>query len=193
LIFIPGCKNNNSLPPTEYAKWIENEKNGLKIKKTIGEYEFILQYKPVEYVVVMEEKNERLEKKTLDNRIEKLNGLQYFNLRLKSTDEKINVMNVNVKDDMDYNNKLNYFTFAMQQDVHLVEGNDTLNCSLFQFERNYELAPYVDFVMAFEKPKTKEGESDKQFVFDDKFLGIGAVKIVIDKNSVKNIPQLITY
>lgn len=184
-----------ALEPVPYTSWVENEDNGLRSSKVMGEYKLTLQYKPVEYVIVREEKTEAIKASVVHDRTKQLGQMQYYNLRLEPAVPGINVSDIGVISDTDHAERINYFTFGMQENIYLVDGGDTLGCKLFQYERTYDLAPYIDFVLAFELPdSSKTGTpADKVFVLDGTRLGIGPVRFQIDEHALTNIPALITY
>lgn len=191
--FLSHADENNSvqlLPykPKDYVKWVEDENNGLKAKKNIGVYSFELQYKPLEYVVLREQKNKLTNNDMLLSETEKIKDLQYFTFRIGvpgSNDEAIKNGAANYSE---YQKRVNYFSLQMQQDLRLIDGTDTLACVLHHFERTYGVDPYSTFVLAFEKGE-KENQS-KTFIYNDNVLGVGPVKFTIDSEKFKNIPHL---
>ena len=189
-LLFTSCEKD-TLPAAGYVQWVENEDNGLRISKQMGDYKLTVQYKPLDYVVLMEEKTEKLAALLLKQRTAQLDQMQYFSLRLQSAIPGANVSDLALIDN-DHASVINYFTFGMQENIYLVEGKDTLSCKLFQFERTYDLAPYVDFVLAFDQPADKQ-PSDKVFVFNDTKLGIGPVRFQVSNNTISAIPHLITY
>ena len=49
LILLCSC---SGVSPAEYVKWVEDEENGLRKTKTVGEYEFNIQYCPSSYLEI---------------------------------------------------------------------------------------------------------------------------------------------
>ena len=117
------------------------------------------------------------------------NVLQYFTLRIKSnrTDNLLKFDGA-----ADGGEKLDYFAFNMQNDLSLVAGKDTLACVLHHFERTYNIAPYCDFLIAFELPvKNNSQVEDKIFIFEDKLFKLGTIKLKIKKEDLHKVPTLI--
>ena len=79
---------NRELAPIEYVKWVRDEKNGLRVLKQEGIYIYELQYQPVEYLVVLQERSEEIEAYTLSEEIEKRGDLQYFTFKMSTTTGK---------------------------------------------------------------------------------------------------------
>jgi hypothetical protein len=179
------------LSPQEYARWVENPDNDLKKVKMIGDYTITLQYKPVDYVIVMEEQKHQLPEDMVSQRRKTLEDLHYYSLRLESTDKQVRVMDIGNNTDQDYYDKISYFSYGMQEDISLVSGNDTLQCKLYHAERNYELTPYLDFVLAFENPDPAN-QQPIEFVLDGYRLGLGPVKFTLSPDDISNVPHLKT-
>ena len=162
--------------------------NGLKKIETIGDYEFTIQYKPVDYVALVEGRNLNVSQEDLDQKAEELADFQYYNFRIK-TNVATELLASNITEEDEYYGRLNYFVGHAQDDLQLYEGNDTIPCSLYLFERNYGLAPYNDIVIGFKSSNTTD---DKTIVFNDRVLGVGPVKFKIKSNDLANIPNLKT-
>ena len=132
-----GVPEKNSpvqkLEPLQYMSWVENKENGLKVEKKIGEITFTLQYKPLEYVALLDLHKEQLNKQELEKKMDEYSSLQYFTFQI-SADTQQELLKKDVKGADDYANRINYFSFEMQKDLKLIENTDTLNCELFHFE-----------------------------------------------------------
>lgn len=196
LMLICSCSHKQELlDPVHYVNWIRNSDNGLNIQKEVGAYEFSVQYKPLPYIVAMEEKTHTLEQKLLNTRITTLgNNFYYFNLKIKSiTNTNLSPTGNGVLSEAEYQQRLSYFTFEMQRDLYLIQKQDTLHCSLYQFVRNYDIAPFVEFALGFESIVPLDLNEDITFILDDKILGVGTLKFLFDQSSFQEIPTIKTY
>jgi hypothetical protein len=188
-----SCNEEKTLSPAKYVEWVKNPSNGLLQSKAINEFEFTAQYKPLNFIVAQEERTNDLSKKVLSSRREEL-GTDYFyyNFRIKNREGNLSPVGSGAHSEQEYQRRLGYFTFDMQKDLYLMYGNDTLPCSLFQFVRNYDIAPYVEFALGFKKDSKITINQDIIFVFEDRILGIGTTKILFDKQIFKNTPGIKT-
>ncbi len=183
-IMLLGCKDN--LEPVEYARWVENENNGLQISKTQGDYIFSLQYKPVEYIVAMQQRKPQIQSKLLKQEKEKMEGLQYYNFKIAKQSGGA-VLSENTVDIPD---KEIYLLSGMKKDLFLLEGTDTLYCKVFHFENSNGLTPYDNCVVAFEK--NKNTATDKTFLYRGNKLGIDWVKLDVKAEAINRVPNLKT-
>lgn len=177
------------LAPKEYLKWYSNEENKVWSKKQVGGYDFAALYRSHEFIYLLE-KDGKFEKSDFNERNKKLGNMQYYLLRIKGSDENELMAQDNAQEE-DYFLKLEYFTGPMQDDISLVEGNDTLPCLLFHYERNYGISPNNNFLLGFEKGNDPIFlNTDKTLVLNDRALGTGPVSLRISAEGIKEIPAL---
>ncbi len=189
LLAIWGCSKEKTFHPRQYVTWVEDPANGLRISKELSPYEFTIQYKPLDYVVAMEERTETLATSFLAERKAELgDNLDYFNFRIAISGSKKNVLMQAARDEQEYYQLIDYLSYAAQEDFYLIDGADTAKCVLYSFVRNYELTPYLDFALGFERIPNR----DKTFVFDDKMLRTGIIKAEIKQQKIDKLPKLKT-
>jgi hypothetical protein len=181
-IILIAC-SKKKLGSTEYIKYIEDENNGLKTTKSIGRVNYSLQYKPADYIILKENRE-------LTDLNEDLKEMQYYTLQYSLIDNSKDILKFNLNASNEYYERVNYFSFGLQNDIYLVDGTDTLECKLFNYVRSYGLSPKADFVLAFDVVK-KDKIENKQLVIDDKVYGGSMIKLFIDKKDINNIPELI--
>lgn len=175
------------LSPREYVSWIEDKNNGLKVEKKIGEFTYMFQYKPTDYVVAMDLKMDSISKAIFQKKGDEYSGLQYFNFRI-STESGGELLKKNVADERDYYGRIQYFSFDMQNDLKLIDGKDTLKCLLFHFERVFGLAPYATFLLGFPVSQNRE---NKTLFYDDKIFGLGRIYLTVQSKNINKLPSLI--
>lgn len=185
-----GCNlpGKVELPVTEYIQWVESADNGLRVKKTISDYTFEVQYKPLDYVVLQDQKRNNLKPAELVTEKNAISDMQYYTFRIEvPKGQDANKFGLN--GDQEFYARLEYFSLEMQQDLLLIENGDTLPCLMFHYERTYGIDPRATFVMAF--PANRNKPADKTFLFSGDRLGVGPVLITISGNDIKNTPALI--
>ncbi|MCL4816895.1 MAG: hypothetical protein QY303_10325 [Vicingaceae bacterium] len=168
IVFVFACRKQFmfSAVDSDQAYYTEN---ALVLKKEIGNYYFELKHIP----------ESSTDKDSITH--------QSFVLKIgvvKGND----ILSEGIEDENEYYERLNYFDQEAQIDMKLVDGSDTLSCLLYHFERNYGIAPFNNIVLSFPGRKNQQNSHDKVFIFDDKVLGLGTVKIKIEKELVKKIP-----
>jgi len=188
LCLFSGCIKRK-LEPGEYVRYIKNPKKGIFVEKTIGEYVFGLQYKPLDYVALLEQRGDSvLNNKDFKADKEKMKNSQHFTFTIRTREGK-SVLKQDIVDEKELYDRINYFSYVMQEDFKLVEGKDTLKCTFYHFERTYDLSPYLTFIVEFEQSK-KKNRANKLFIYEDRILKTGTVKIMIKSGSIKRIPVL---
>ena len=189
LLFLGACGVEPDLWPRAYVTWLEDPAHGLRVAKQIGDLEFQFQYKTPEYIVAQEERSDRLTASTLEERRAELGReLIYYNCRSSPVGDRQNVLMKTARNEAEYYEMVDYFSYAAQEDFYLLHGADPAHCVLYQFVRNYELAPYLEFSLAFEH----RGPGDQTIIFEDHVLRSGVVKAKIPQQKINRIPQLKT-
>jgi len=178
-----------SLAPAEYVAWIEEEANNLRQVKEISNIQYQLQYRPLNYIAAKEKRKVNLPEQELLERTSKLKGSLYFSLRLNLKNNAQDILLHEINGEQDYFARVSYCNAAMADDIKLVDGKDTLACSLFQYVPNYGVAPFADFVFAFEDKETK---GDKTILFNDRLFGAGNLQFQFKEEDIENIPEIIT-
>ncbi len=185
IMSLVGC-GEKSLDAKKYVAWVKNKENGLNKTTEIGNYVFEVQQKPSEYIVVNEFKGNTTDKNKILKRVQEIDDLVYFDLKISLKDggdflEKTSV------DQPDYYQKLYYLSFEFQKEIKLEENGELKDCILYHFEKSYDLKGIRTFVLGFKKSKTA---SDKTLVIDSKFLESGIVKIKFNKELLQELPEL---
>jgi len=180
-----------SLEPKEYVQWVQDPDNGLKREKIIDDLIFSVQYKPGEYIICREQRQAQLQAGLVKQKLAGLNGMQYYDLTIKMKSGEGELLKQGLASVEQYDQRVKYFAFAMQNDIQLVEGNDTLPCSLFHFERAYDITPQATFLLGFPVNENTSKE-DKTLIIYDKTFNSGLIKLTFPINRLNNLPRLKT-
>ncbi len=176
------------LSAKEYVEFVRSTESGLVVHQDIEDIRFSTIYKPYEYIMLTERTSDGMSQEDIDKGISGLEGMQYFNFRIKSLKPGVDLLKLNWDGSQEqYFQKGDYLTFAIQQDFKLIDGNDTLACQMCHFARNYNVAPTLDFVLGF---SSKEDISDKELIYSDQLFGLGKIRFKIEKKDIHELPRL---
>lgn len=195
-VVVAQVMKNVSLPRPEYVHWIESRESGLTAEKKIDKLLYSVQYKPVHYEALIRMGNEGVSQEKLRILEHELSGMQYYTLRVSAKDYPGEVLKYKLPDTDEYYRRIEYCSFRMQEDITLVDNNDTLPCRLFHFERVFGVAPEATFVLAFEDTRSEADkqagryETEKMISFNDELFGMGIINLRIPKAHLNNIPRL---
>jgi hypothetical protein len=178
------------LSPETYLNYVSDPKNGLFVVKRLNQLEFSVFYKPCEYVAMQNLLGEPFQKEKFLNELEDVKDMQYYTIKIACPNFSGELLKYNLKSMEEYEARVNYYSFQMQNDIKLIEGRDTLKCELFHFERNYGVAPGLSFVLGFNKPKSEIEIYNKVISIEDKVFNNGLVNIVVKKEDLKEVPAL---
>jgi hypothetical protein len=187
LTFLCLSCTTSSLPADEYLKFVESPDNGLHIVKEEKGIKMELQYKPLDYMLYQEIKSRQITSESFRERQLEMKDYYYFTLKLASQDKT--PLLEKKGNNQENSDRLSYCEFNMQKDFALVAGKDTFPCEVYQFERNFNLAPFNNFVLAFPENHTPQ-YSDLTLLYRDKLFGLGTQSFHIKGDDLKNIPAI---
>ena len=178
------------MTPLDYIHYVENPSNGLLIEQRINGVNYRLQYQPIEYCVMLEKKSLSIPSDIFKSEYDRFKGLEHYIFRMnrQSIDSIMDKMN----DTVGFKRKLTeYFDFKIQKDIKLVEGTDTIPCSICQCESSFGMTPYYTFVLGFTiQDLKKESQADRLFIYSNKVFNTGEVKLLVEGKNVSKIPNL---
>ena len=175
-----------SLGTEDYIAWVENPENGLVMNKEMNDLIFSVQYKPLAYEVLLQEKR-TFSDGEMKLEMDSISDMQYYTFRI-ATAGGTDVQRYRAESEQDYYARLEYFALQMQNDLVLIDGSDTLPCLLYHYERTYGIDPRATFVMGFSDKK--KSQENKTLMYTDRVFGSGPVLLTIESEDLKMIPQL---
>jgi hypothetical protein len=184
-----GSCGKEHLNPQQYASWVTNEKHGLVIKKVMNGIEYKVQLKPLDFVALLEEGSNAIDRKKFEQDKKDMEGFEYFTFYISTSDHKKDVLSAYSNDQNDYFSRLNYFANMMQDDIYLQNGDEKVPCAMFHYERDYNLTPFQKFSIAFKLDKQKI-KTDQILVFNDRILNNTTIELPISKKAIKDLPDL---
>jgi hypothetical protein len=187
-VIVVSCSVQN-MGPREYMQWVKSEQNGLRISKEISDYKFTLQYKPVEFEALLHLGDKPVAKPQFDSLTATIKDVQFFTFCINTPDKKDPARAISLNE-ADYNQRLNYLMFEMQNDFYLVDGKDTLPCLFYHYERNFDVSPDNNILLGFERDTLQKEIGDKTLIYDDKILETGPVILTVKSQDIKSVPTL---
>jgi len=154
---------------------------------------YTLQYEPTSYCVMLEKRSFSIPANEFKTEYERFKGLEHYTLRIEksSMDSLVNKLG----DTSKYKKAAaEYFDFRIRKDITLIEGSDTIPCSICEPDANTGMTQYYTFSLGFSNNNGQSTQSDSQadriILFNNKILHTGDVKLCIKEKDVKSIPEL---
>lgn len=189
IILLSACSEKEMMPK-EFANYVASEESGLLVKKQVNEFVFELLYEPIEYKIVNQLRAENVSNAEYNELEDAMKGMQYYVLKIGVEGSNKSILKYLLESEEDYQNRLAYFSFGFQNSIYIEEDGVQIPCSLFHFERAYDLTPKRTFVLGFEQ-NSKTKYNDKTIVIDSDFFKTGKVKIKINGSDIESLPSLI--
>lgn len=183
--------STHDLRPADYVRYVENPSNGLKIKEEVNNVSYSLQYEPINYCVMLEEMSFSIPKEVFETEYNRFKGLEHYVFRIEksSMDSLVSKMDDTAK----YKKGITeYFDFAIQKDIKLVKGSDTIPCSICQRDANTGISQYYTFSLGFYDGNgyASSEQPDRTFVYHNKILHTGNIYLRVKGKDIKHIPDL---
>ncbi len=199
LIFVvSSCTlNTTNYSPREYVQWINDPDNGMISEFKSENYTYSLQYRPVPFLVLLEANSPELSFKMFDSISDEISGFQQFMLHVSSNDNTQNWQEKSLRNFEGPDQQIRYFSFSMQNDFKLIQGVDTINCSMFHFERDYGIRPYGTFLIGFECEVANKSVSNTslngaslKIIYKDSSFDNEEIEFNFSSNNINKIPTL---
>jgi len=172
---IISCKKE--LNQKEYAAYVSNPENGLRLDQNIGDFDLSVMYEPAEYFV--SKSNSQL-------KLEEVSQFEHFQFRIK-LNEGGNILLYRETQQQNEVTRIYHFGFMAEKDFKIVDGVDTVDCKLAHYSRNYNLSPTIDLSLAFDAIPKK---NNWQFIYSDKQFNLGTVKFLFKSDDLIDLPSL---
>lgn len=151
----------------------------------------MLQYEPVDYCVMLEERSFSIPKETFKTEYNRFKGLEHYVFRIEKSD--MDSLVIKMKDTAKYKKGITeYFDFGIQKDIKLIKGADTIPCSICLCDANTGVSQYYTFSLGFYDGSNRDESSqpDRTFMYNNKILHTGNVLLHIKGKDIKRIPDL---
>lgn len=184
-LLLAACQSSQLSAPA-YAAWVREHRADLTTTATAQPITASLTYLPADWLAVNEAGAEHPEQIAVARR--EYEGLEYYRLRVAAASGQGDLLQLDAGSTNTYYQRVQYFSFGLQQDLRLLAGQDTLPCRLFHFERNYGAAPYADFMLGFED---KGGNKwDRVLIYHDRVFTDSLIQLVIPAENIDQVPTL---
>lgn len=184
LFTLTAC--GSRLSPIDYVHYVENPDNGLLVSSKINGVKYTLQYQPIDYLVMLELKSFSIPPEIFKEQYDRFKGMEHYVFHVDTKDVESLILKSG-DTSKNKNSLMEYFNFQVQKDIKLVEGSDTIPCGIAECESSMGMLPYYSLVIGF---PNREYTGDREFLFTNKRIGTGEVKLLVKGQSIQNLPKL---
>jgi len=186
----PVNNATENMSVNDFMKWCADAENDLNKTKEISELKYNLSYIPTESMAYLELRTEEYDNAKLKKAMEHYADMTYFSFKIENQNGGGELLKHDLNSVQQYDWRVKYISFGMQNDIVLIQGGDTLSPGLYQFERIFEVAPYATVMFAFDNSKFNR---DKEFtiVYTDKIFNKGIIKFHYKNQQLINVPNIV--
>lgn len=165
--------------PSDYIKYVEGESSGYKVERSVDMWHYKVQYKPAEYIYLLENKNDSMSAEGLKKRVGELQKWRFFNVYVSNDSIKAAPIRLMCSNMNQYNSMLNFYLNNNRSNFFLNINSRKVPATVYNYENSYNLAPYDVFVIGFEVGLTPITSDDKIVLeYNDEVLKNGIVKFM---------------
>lgn len=180
---IPAVDATSNESIKTYVNWVKDEHNGLKKKKSLGDLTFEAMLKPPVYCALVDNKGKKLSNSELREQSEGQSELYQVEFSLENRNCSDELLKCGVGDMGEYQQRVQYYSFQLNQDAYLVIDKDTIPCGAHHWERAFDATNRITMQMVFDKPRTKLAFEKMQLVYYDRVFGNGLIKFMFGNES----------
>ncbi|HYG50802.1 MAG TPA: hypothetical protein VD905_07855 [Flavobacteriales bacterium] len=172
----------------ELAGYIMDEENGFFMTKTLQDLEYEVAFMPACEMALREMSSEPQTPENYARHVKEQEGSLCFRLKI-NTHGGIHPVKYNVTEKDEAYMRKKYIDFDMNKDVYLLQGNDTIDCSLHHHYMN-DIDPTMQVMFLFDESKLKK---DKPVVFcmDDKIFGNSVLMFEFNNEVISFNPEIV--
>lgn len=185
LICLFGCNGRpSSLSYSKFMEYIYDEDNGLLVIQDIDKMKYTMLFEPLKQKL---DYNKLIGKDTTAIQASKN---MYFKMRVELQDKK-DVLKNGLDQEGQFFYRLQYLNTNIQKDFELVDGDDTLQCLLTNYEYTEGLTPYVIINISMPKISELNPKNEKfKIIYNDQLWDSGPVNFTYLKEDLTHIPTI---
>lgn len=172
----------------DFSRWYNSNKYKLSTQSSFKDVSFGLLYKPT-HVMVEQDYDTVSSIAAIDSLLPDYDGMQYYILTIGLNQKRGDLLKYTEKLDEAYTYEalVKYFSFKIQENLSLQDGDRTIPCSIIHFERTFGARPFCNIIVGFER-LPNHFATDKTLIYKDQVYGLGIVKLKLDKQVFINMP-----
>jgi hypothetical protein len=171
--FIWAACGQSTLGPEQYLQYVEDTNNGFVVEKELSGLHYVAMFKPAAYAALKDLTRkipaDEVDKAMFDTALVEYQGLQYYTIKMGAKESGKDVLLYSLSSEQEYYQRINYYSALAQQDIYLVQQNDTFPCALYHYERTYGVSPYNNILLGFNTGDSTENKPAKLHFKDEGF------------------------
>jgi len=178
-----SCVEKKKLKPNEYISYMNSNENSFTRERKFNNIKYKLKIQPAE-ILALHENDLSAEKiqKSINYYKDKLNFI------LIIEDDGSYKVRSTVFEKEKYGTVLSYANTDLKKDFTLINGKDSVYCSLLHLESANSIQPVIRMTIGF--TGIQKLESDLTLIYNDNIFSNGPLKFYYSKEALNDLPQL---
>ena len=180
---------NTKVPAAEYSGWIATNAASLTKEQVLGDLTYRLTRVPADLLALREAGNQATHEALAEARAH-YTDLVYFRLEIIANSHNGELLKKDLQSPQEYNRRVSYAAFGVQNDMSMKIGKDSLACAMCQFERSFDVAPIATFMLAFDADEEIANDNSVTVVFNDQLFNNGIIRFYWNAGEINAYPSL---
>jgi len=179
---------NNFVDPIDYLQSANSDNSPLVKSHVFDDVKIEVNYRPAAYMATSQLVKSQIKDGDYEEIKSEFASTSNYNLKIENLGGGA-IMKGIANDAMQYQDLVQYLSFGIQQDLYIGNEQDTFPCSFVHFERNYDVAPFLNVQFGFNLDNFDKGE--EWFVmFDADRFRLGPLYYRFENNEKFENPSL---
>lgn|GEM_PF-897290 len=175
--------------PSEFVAYIKTAEH-LNKTKTIGDVQYQITHLPKEYMASNEIRDDNVAQSVFDSIRNTYDGVEYYMIKIEVPGAGMELAKINLSYQAEYEERIKYLSFDMQNNLKAItDDSSEINCTVYHFERTYNITPYSTFLIGFPDEKLKSSKF-RTVVLNDNLFNNGLIKFKLSLDQLLNTPIL---
>ena len=188
ILLFSAC--NKTFNSEELKVFVLDQENGFLKTELVANTEYSVLYSHPQFEALKRIKDDqKASEELITELIQESSEQLIFYIRLRDINNK-NLLKKDIVDNKVYDERLMYLLGDIKDDFSLLNGTDTISCSIHHFERGYGVNPSLNITLAFNKPSKL---TDFTFIYNDQLFGAGKLKFQYFSEEINKDFELIFF
>lgn len=174
----------------EYIPYIEDSKNGFKVRQSDEQYTLIAQFKPAEYIVLKERNGIHQSVDEVKNLCEEFDNQLFFNFTVANKNHSFGLLGNKQSSPELFSEKQKHYNFNASDNFVLTYGKDTIQSNYVHLEQTIGIKPFTTFLLGFTKPYQKYPKKNLTLYFKEEFDEFATQQFIFKKRTLNKQPIL---
>jgi hypothetical protein len=176
------------MSPERYVEWYRANLDQFQEKIVQNGFEYTLTFVPTEVQLIRYSNNRKMTKEEVNEFLKTFEKGIDFRLSINSLENgRVEFLKSIGTNDKTYEDRIKYYSFELQHDIRLVEGDSEFAATDYIFERSFDIKPNGNIQFSFNREKLKE---NSKIIIEDNGFSESLIEFSFSSKTLNKRPKL---